>query len=93
MLQEANEDPTIEHIVLSISMEAIEGDLGVSSKCPQGLSTEEIIEIVKIAGYSSQKLVAVDISDYNPFIEDWTSGRLVATMFYYFALGLSMILS
>jgi hypothetical protein len=34
-------------------MEAIEGDLGVSSKCPQGLSTEEIIEILKIAGYSS----------------------------------------
>lgn len=71
-------------------MEAIEGDLGVSSKCTCGLSTEEIIEILKIAGYSSHKLVAVDISDYNPFIEDWTTGRLVATMFYYFALGLSM---
>ena len=71
-------------------MEVIEGDLGVSSKCPQGLSTEEIIEILKIAGYASQKLVAIDISDYNPFIEDWTTGRLVATMFYYFALSLSM---
>ena len=69
-------------------MEAIDGDLGVSSKCSQGLSTEEIIEILKIAGISSQKLVAVEISDYNPFIEDWTTGRLVATMLYYFALGL-----
>ena len=74
-------------------MEAIEGDLGVSTKCLQGLSTEEIIEILKIAGFSSQKLVAVEISDYNPFIEDWTTGRLVATMFYYFALGFSMRLS
>jgi formiminoglutamase len=74
-------------------MEAIDGDLGVSSKCSQGLSTEEIIEILKIAGFSSQKFVAVEISDYNPFIEDWTTGRLVATMFYYFALGFSMRLS
>jgi len=74
-------------------MEAIDGALGVSKKCTVGLSTEEIVEILKIAGRNSEKLVAVDLSDYNPFIEDWTTGRLVASMFYWFALGLSMRLS
>jgi len=74
-------------------MEAIDGVLGVSSRCTEGLSTEEIIEILKITGHNSQKIVAVDVSDYNPFIEDWSTGRLVATMFYNFALGLSLRLS
>ena len=38
----------------------------------------------------SKKLVAIDISDYNPFVEDSSTGRFVATMFYYFTLGLSI---
>jgi hypothetical protein len=47
------------------------------------------VEICKISGYKSDKIVGIDICDYNPFIEDWSSGRLLATMFYYFTLGLS----
>jgi len=93
ILKEASNDPKIEQIVLSISMEAIEGALGVSSKCTLGLSTEEIVEILKISGRYSDKLIAIEVSDYNPFIEDWSTGRLVSSMFYWFALGLSIKLS
>lgn len=93
ILHKATEDKEINQIALSISLEAIEDVLGVSNRCKNGLSTEEITEIVKLAGFYSQKLVAIDISDYNPFIEDWSTGRLVASIFYWFALGLSIKLS
>ena len=79
---------------LSISLEAIEGVIGVSSpNVHGGLTTEEITEICYISGKYSNKLVAIDVTDYNPFKEDWRSGRLLATMFYYFTLGYSMRLS
>ena len=42
-----------------------------------------------MAGIKLGKLVAIDINEYNPFVEDWRTGRLVATMFYYFVLGLA----
>lgn len=70
-------------------MESIQSIPGVSTKCPNGISCEEAVEICKVAGFNSQKLVAVDVTDYNPFIEDQITGRLLATMFYYFALCLS----
>jgi len=53
-----------------------------------GFHTEEILEIIKSASKSS-KIAAVDVSDYNPFVEDQSTGRFLATLFYYFALGLS----
>ncbi len=70
-------------------MESIQDIPGVSNKCFKGIWTEEAVEIAKIAAYNSDKLVSFDVSDYNPYIEDWNTGRLLATMFYYFALGLS----
>jgi formiminoglutamase len=71
-------------------MENIEGVAGVTSNCVTGcIKTEEIIEICYLAGLKLTKLVAIDICEYNPFVEDWRTGRLVATMFYYFTLGLS----
>lgn len=30
----------------------------------------------------------IDVSEYNPTVEEWRTGRLVANMFYYFAMGL-----
>ena len=44
------------------------------------------------AGYRLGKanaLTSVDISDYNPYVEDWQSGRYTATLFYYLILGLA----
>jgi hypothetical protein len=29
------------------------------------------------------------MGEYNPYVEDWHTGRLAATLFYYLALGLS----
>ena len=54
-----------------------------------GIRTEEAIEICYLAGLKMKNLVAVDISEYNPFVEDWRTGRLVVTMFYYFSMGYS----
>ncbi len=62
----------------------------MSTKCVKGISCEEAVEVFKVAGFNSQKLVALDVTDYNPFIEDQITGRLLATMFYYFALCLSV---
>jgi formiminoglutamase len=73
-----------------MSIECIENIMGVSTRCSQGIKTDEVIEILKIAGFYSNKISAIDICDYNPFIEDWCTGRLVASMFYYFVLGLSL---
>lgn len=70
-------------------MEAIEGVAGVSTICVKGITTEEAVEICHTAAKEWTNLVAIDVVDYNPFIEDWSTGRLLATMFYYFALGLS----
>lgn len=74
-------------------MEAIEGVTGVSIPCVQGFSTEEIVETCHLVGLNEAKLVAIDVTDYNPFIEDWSTGRLLVTMFYYFAMGLSVRLN
>lgn len=30
-----------------------------------------------------------DLSEYNPTVEDWRTGKLVANMFYYFCLGVA----
>jgi len=71
-------------------LETIEAAVGVTTNCTAGgLTSEEAVEICYLAGYYFQKLVALDISEYNPFVEDWRTGRLISTMFYYFALGLS----
>ena len=68
----------------------MEAAVGVTTNCTSGgFTSEEAIEICYIAGYYSNKIVAFDISEYNPFVEDWRTGRLVATMFYYFAMGYS----
>lgn len=72
-----------------MSMECIEGIPGVSTRCKKGITTEEAVEIFKIAGYLGKKLVALDLSDFNPFIEDQNTGRLAASMFYYLTLGMS----
>ena len=34
-------------------------------------------------------LISIDLSEFNPCVEDWRTGRLAVTLFYYFALGLA----
>ena len=69
-------DGTKKHLVhLSINLESIEGLKGVSSNCLSGgIATEDAVQMVFEAGYRLGKaniLASVDISDYNPFVEDW----------------------
>ena len=80
----------IDQVYLSLNLETVEAAVGVTTNCTVGgLTSEEAIEICYLAGRHSDKIVAVDLSEYNPFVEDWRTGRLVASMFYYFTLGLS----
>jgi len=38
---------------------------------------------------STGALASFDLCEYNPYVEDWRTGRIVASLFYYFSLGLS----
>lgn len=60
---------------------------GVS--CPSvdgGLTADEAIEIAFLAG-NDGRVKVFDLSEYNPAVEDFRTGRLLANMFYYFCLG------
>ena len=94
ILDQLVNDEVDTHLVhLSINLESIEGLKGVSTNCLSGgIATEDTVQMVFEAGYRLGKagiLTSVDISDYNPFVEDWQTGRLAATLFYYLTLGLS----
>ncbi len=53
-----------------------------------GFKTEEALQMMFDIGLLlGENLVSVDISEYNPCVEDWRTGRLVVTLFYYFVLG------
>lgn len=73
---------------LSISLEVMNSLYcpGVPKAQKNGLTGEEIIEIMFQSG-RSKKIISVSVSDYNPRIEDWRTGRLISNMFYYFSLG------
>ena len=67
--------PIEKHLVhLSISLEAIAGLKGVSTNClTSGIPSDDVITMVFEAGLRLGKfdmLKSVDISDYNPFVED-----------------------
>jgi formiminoglutamase len=75
---------------ISFNVETIDSAIGVSTNClVGGFTSEEAIEICYLAGLLGKKLCAFELSEYNPFVEDWRTGRLVSTMFYYFVMGMS----
>jgi arginase family enzyme len=59
---------------------------GVSSPANVGLTAQEALDICYLAG-QNRKVCLFDLSEFNPLVEDYRTGKLVATMFYYFALG------
>ena len=90
LVNSLNNDDKVDQIYVSFNLENVHGAIGVSTNCLNGgLTTEEAIDVCLIAGLYSNKIFAFDINEYNPFVEDWRTGRLVATMFYYFTLGMS----
>jgi arginase family enzyme len=63
---------------------------GVS--CPSvdgGLTAEEALEIAFLAG-KEERVKAFDLSEYNPAVEDFRTGRLLSNVFYYFCLGVAL---
>ena len=75
MLNELVKDCPEKHLVhLSLNLEAVLGLKGVSTNSlSNGISTEDTIHMVFEAGYTLGKagmLRSVDISDYNPAVED-----------------------
>ena len=75
MLDDLVADDTEKHLIhLSLNLEAILGLKGVSTNAlSNGISTEDAIWMLFEAGYrlgKAKKLTSVDISDYNPAVED-----------------------
>ncbi len=54
-----------------------------------GLTGEEAAEIFLQCG-REPKVRLVDLTEFNPRVEDYRTGRLAASLFYFFALGLAM---
>jgi hypothetical protein len=84
---------TKQMVHISLNLENIEGLKGVSSNCLSGgISTEDAVEMVYQAGLRLGQagiLASVDLSEYNPYVEDQQTGRFASTIFYYLVLGLS----
>lgn len=81
---------THDDIFFSFDLDAIRGSdaPGVSCSSALGLSAHDALEMCRMAG-QHPKVRLCDLSEYNPVIERYRTGKLVAQMFYYFALGLA----
>jgi formiminoglutamase len=82
-------DGTIgENIFLSFDIDSIQSSdcPGVSAPGNIGLTAQEALNICFLAG-KSPRVKLVDVSEYNPTVEEFRTGRLVVLMFYYFLLG------
>lgn len=78
------------NVFISFDLDSIQGSdaPGVSCASPTGLTAQEALEISFETGKCS-KVQLFDVSEYNPLVEDYRTGRLVAMMFYYFCMGLA----
>ncbi|ELR23900.1 arginase [Acanthamoeba castellanii str. Neff] len=79
-----------EAIFVSFDIDSIKSSdcPGVSAPGAVGLTSEDALEICFVSG-KNPKVRLVDLSEYNPLVEEYRTGRLVATMFYYFAMGVA----
>merc|ERR1711991_1182011 len=77
-------------IFVSFDLDAISGAdaPGVSAVATYGLSSRDALEIAFQAG-SHDKVCMLDVSEFNPAVEAYRTGRLVANIAYYFALGVA----
>lgn len=77
-------------VMVSFNMEAT-----ASAACPGlaysssiGFTADEMLEMCFVAG-TDPNVVLIDISEFNPDMEEPRSGKLVSDMFYYYALGVA----
>ena len=52
------------------------------------MTSEEIVEIMWLGGLD-RRIKSIDITDYNPLIEDYRTGYLISHMIYNFINGRS----
>ena len=78
-------------IFLSFDIDSI-----ISASCPDvsasaavGLTAQQACDIAFHVGQSFQ-VKLVDLSEYNPVIEEYRTGKLVTQIFYHFLLGRAM---
>ena len=79
-----------EDIFVSFDIDSISGAdcPGVSAPGVRGLSAQDALDICFAAG-QHPRVRLFDLSEYNPTVESYRTGKLVATMFYYFCLGVA----
>ncbi|KAL0487679.1 formiminoglutamase [Acrasis kona] len=78
----------VDHIFFSFDLDSVQSSdaPGVSCPSPIGLTAYEALRLCFIAG-SNPKVSLMDLSEYNPLIEDYRTAKLVTQMFYYFVMG------
>jgi formiminoglutamase len=81
---------SFQHFFISFDIDSITGADCPGVSCPGsiGLTAQEAFDICRLAGACPQVRL-IDLSEYNPLIEAYRTGRLVANMFYFFALGVA----
>lgn len=79
-----------DEVFVSFDIDSITGAdcPGVSAPGARGLSAEDALQICFTAG-QHPRVKLFDLSEYNPAIESYRTGKLVATMFYYFCMGVA----
>jgi len=75
-------------IFVSFDIDSISGAdcPGVSAPAVVGLTADEALQICFEAG-KNPKVKLVDVSEFNPDIESYRTGKLVCLMFYFFLMG------
>jgi formiminoglutamase len=86
LLQELSQN--CDHIFVSFDLDSVSGEHapGVSCPSPIGISAQDALDICFIAG-QCDKVSLVDLSEYNPQVEGYRTGKLVANMFIQFVMG------
>eukprot|EP00028_Trichosphaerium_sp_Am-I-7-wt_P006781 CAMPEP_0168536818 /NCGR_PEP_ID=MMETSP0405-20121227/19850_1 /TAXON_ID=498012 /ORGANISM="Trichosphaerium sp, Strain Am-I-7 wt" /LENGTH=308 /DNA_ID=CAMNT_0008565045 /DNA_START=206 /DNA_END=1132 /DNA_ORIENTATION=+ len=79
-----------DNVFVSFDIDSINGAdcPGVSCPANVGFSSQEALDICFAAG-SNPKVRLMDVSEFNPTVESYRTGRLVAQMFYHFLLGVA----
>lgn len=79
-----------EALFVSFDLDAVTGADAPGVSCPGtiGLTAQEAIAMCFVAG-SNPRVKLFDLSEFNPKVDEYRTGRLVANMFYSFCLGVT----
>jgi len=79
---------TFDHVFVSFDIDSITGADCPGVSCPgiTGLTALEACRIAFVAG-ACPKVTLFDMSEFNPAVEDYRTGKVVSNIFYHFLLG------